>query len=30
MMFVDQTALFNHVLEGFLHQCANSQRAMRR
>jgi proline iminopeptidase len=28
MMFVDQAALFNHVLEGFLHQCAASQRRL--
>lgn len=29
MMFVDQTTLFNHVLEGFLHQCAAAQRRLR-
>jgi proline iminopeptidase len=28
MMFVDQNALFNHVLEGFLHQCAAAQRRL--
>ena len=30
MMFVDQTALFNHLLEEFLHRCAAAQRRPRR